>query len=66
MNQDKPEKKPISELIWDGFTAQEKDDMMEIQEGEHQMWRLGVRKSMLRRMKKEKEQRNPDAQRRKK
>ena len=66
MNQDKPEKKPISELIWDGFTAQEKDDMMEIQEGEHQMWRLGVRKSMLRRMKKEKEQRNPDVQRRKK
>ncbi len=66
MIQDETPKKTLMELIFDGFTAEEKDDMMEMQKGEYQMWRLGVKASALRRMKQDKEQQNPDAKRRKK
>lgn len=52
MNQDKPKKKPIMEVLFGGLTDQEKDDMLELQ-SEYQMWRLGTRKAKLARMRDE-------------
>jgi len=65
MNKDKPNDISISELIYGGLTDEEKDDIMEIEGDEYQLWRLTTKKAQLARMRELKGERRSAKKRKK-